>query len=463
MMKIERRKALKSIGTLSLGVAASSLAKGDVVAEPYEVSEKTIETDILVVGGGTAGVIAAIQAGRGGARTVLLESGSQLGGTTTTGGVRFPGIFHAWGEQIISGIGWELVMDAVRLNDGVLPNFSIIPDNKTISHWRHQVAVNGPLYAMLAEEKCIEAGVDIHYYETPTEMNFKNGMWTVKSVGKGVSNEIVCSQVIDCSGNAAAASIAGFTLLREEDTQPGSFIYRIGGYDFDSLDLSKIPKQYHGRLRQNMLINEDVKVDTSVNKFPPTVPYGYVYVPGADSSTAERHTKANIEGRASLLKLIRELRTFPGLEELKLVDAQPETAVRETYRIDGLYQITKEDYVSGKVFEDSLSYSFYPVDLHRDGKSIYQEFLKPGIVATIPLRALIPKNSQNFLVAGRCLSSDRLANSGLRVQASCMGMGQSAAAAAVLAWKNKTTPASVSIPDLKRMLAEHGAIIPKAT
>jgi hypothetical protein len=315
---------------------------------------------------------------------------------------------------------------------------------------------------MLAEEKCVEAGVDIHFYETPTEITFNKGKWNVKTVGKGIANEIICDQIIDCSGNAAAASIAGFPLMREADTQPGSFIFRIGGYDFDSLDLSKIPQEYHSRLRQNMLINEDVKVESSVNNFPPTVPYNYVYVHGADSSTAELHTKANIEGRAFLLDLIRKLRTFPGCEKLKLMSAQPETDVRVTFRIDGLYQVTHEDYVSGKVFEDSLSYSFYPIDLHRDGQSIYQEFLKEDIVATIPLRALIPKNSRNFLVAGRCLSSDRLANSALRVQASCMGMGQAAAAAAVLAIKYKVTPADVPIGELKRMLKEHGGIVPQS-
>lgn len=459
---MKRREMITSMGALTLGLTGASFASNDVYASPYSLKKKNIETDVLVVGGGTAGVVAAIQAGRAGVKTCLIESGSQLGGTTTTGGVSFPGIFHAWGKQIIGGIGWELVMEAVKLNDEILPNFSIIPNNTSIRHWRHQVTVNGALYAMLAEEKCMEAGVDIHYYETPTEITFNNGKWTVKTVGKGIINEISCNQIIDCSGNAAAASIAGFTLLREEDTQPGSFIFRIGGYDFDSLDLSKIPKEYHGRLQQNMLINEEVKVESSVNNFPPTPPYNYVYVHGADSSTAELHTKANIEGRASLLNLIRKLRTFPGCEKLKLMSAQPETAVRETYRIDGLYKVTHEDYVSGKVFEDSLSYSFYPIDLHRDGQSIYQEFLKQDIVATIPLRALIPKNSSNFLVAGRCLSSDRLSNSALRVQASCMGMGQAAAAAAVLAIKNKVTPADVPIDELKRLLKEHGGIVPQA-
>lgn len=458
---MKRREMIARMGVLSVGLTTPHLSKGDVLAKPYKTQNQKIETDILVVGGGTAGVVAAIQAGRAGAKTTLIESGSQLGGTTTTGGVSFPGIFHAWGKQIVGGIGWELVMDAVSLNDDILPNFSIVPDNKSVRHWRHQVTVNGSLYAMLAEEKCVEAGVDIHFYETPTEITFNKGKWNVNTVGKGVANEIVCDQIIDCSGNAAAASIAGFPLLREADTQPGSFIFRIGGYDFDSLDLSKIPQEYHSRLRQNMLVNEDVKVESSVNNFPATVPYNYVYVYGADSSTAELHTKANLEGRASLLNLIRKLRTFPGCEKLKLVSAQPETAVRETFRIDGLYKLTKDDYVTGRVFEDSLSYSFYPIDLHRDGQSIYQEFLKEDIVATIPLRALIPKNSRNFLVAGRCLSSDRLANSALRVQASCMGMGQAAAAAAVLAIKYKVTPADVPIDELKSMLKEYGGIVPQ--
>lgn len=449
------------MGALSVGIATPHLSKGDVQKDPHRVSNRKIETNVLVVGGGTAGVVAAIQAGRAGMKTTLIESGSQLGGTTTTGGVCFPGIFHAWGKQVIGGIGWELVLEAVQLNDDILPNFSIIPNNTTIRHWRHQVSVNGALYALLAEEKCLEAGVDIHYYETPTELELKNGKWNVKTIGKGVANEIVCDQVIDASGNAAVASIAGFTLLKEEDTQPGSFIFRISGYDFNSLDLSKIPREYHNMLRQNMLINEDVKVGSSINNFPPTVPYNYVYVHGADSSNAELHTKANLEGRSELLKLIRTLRTFPGCEKLKLVSAQPETAIRETYRIDGLYQITYEDYVNGRVFEDSLSYSFYPIDLHRNGQSIYQEFLKKDIVATIPLRALIPKNSENFLVAGRSLSSDRLANSALRVQASCMGMGQATAAAAVLAIQHRVTPADVPLNELKAMLKEYGAIVPE--
>ena len=451
MSKIKRRALLKSIGAFSIAAGLPGSAYAETLVKPYRVKESFSETDILVVGGGTAGTIAAIQAGRTGSHTTLIESGSQLGGSTTTGGVSFPGIFHAWGDQIIGGIGWELVLDAVELNGDQLPDFTKIPK----SHWKHQVAVNTALYVMLAEEKCLEAGVDIRYYETPTSVKFENGRWLVDSTGKGVKTIISAKQLIDCTGNALIASMAGYKVLREKETQPGSLVYSMGGYDFNQLDLSKIPKRYHRALHQNMLTSQIRK--TGENTF---VPYGYVYVYGADSTTSETHTMANQKGRQNLLQLIRELRELPGCENIRITSMKTETAVRETFRIDGLHKITKEDYVSGRLYEDALSYSFYPVDLHRDGKSIYQEFLKPNVVATIPMRALIPKNSENFLVAGRCLSSDRLANSALRVQASCMGMGQAAAVTASLSIEEGMTPAKIAPNMVKERLKEYGAIVP---
>jgi hypothetical protein len=138
---------------------------------------------------------------------------------------------------------------------------------------------------------------------------------------------------------------------------------------------------------------------------------------------------------------------------------QPETGIRETFRIDGEYQITHEDYISGKVYDDALAYSFYPIDVH-DKHGVEPKHLTEGTFPTVPLRALIPKNSENLLVAGRCVSSDRLANSALRVQASCMAMGQAAGATAALAVQQKTTPLDVSLKGIKETLVDNGAIVP---
>jgi len=133
------------------GMAVSSTSEVFAQSEEgAEQSDLTQEVDVLVVGGGTAGNVAAIQAGRAGAKTLIVERGAQLGGTTTTGGVAFPGLFDAWGKQIIAGIGWELVKECVELDGGKFPNFAKVPKR----HWQNQVFVNQFLYAILAEEKC---------------------------------------------------------------------------------------------------------------------------------------------------------------------------------------------------------------------------------------------------------------------------------------------------------------------
>ncbi|WP_257667801.1 FAD-dependent oxidoreductase [Parapedobacter tibetensis] len=453
MEKMKRRSAIATIGAVSLGLASPRLLKADVLQKPYAVKKEILKTDILVIGGGTAGVIAAIQAGRAGCSTILVENGSMLGGTTTTGGVSFPGIFFAWGKQIISGIGWELVQEAVTLNDDELPDFSR-PHGR--QHWHHQVRVNGPLYAILAEEKCIEAGVSLRFYETPVNITGNRNGWTVTTMGKGTQTEIQCNQLIDCTGNAYAASIAGLSVLREAETQPGTLMFEIGGYDYNRLDMDMVKSRFSEAVQRGELVKgEFYNVDALLRSGGDNVQH----VAGADSTTSETHTVANIAGRASLLRTVRFLRTLPGLEKLKILDMQNETAVRETYRIDGLYQVTQEDYVTGRVFDDAVSYSYYPIDLH-DEHGVIPKQLKEGMVATVPLRSLIPKNSRNFLVAGRCLSSDRLANSALRVQASCMGMGQAASAAAVLANQQGKSPHEISIAALHELLAAHGAVVP---
>jgi len=444
---------IATMGALSLGVATPALPNGEYFNKPYKVDKKSLETDILVVGGGTAGVIAAIQAGRAGRKVILVENGSQLGGVTTTGGVNFPGIFFAWGKQVIGGIGWELVRETVAFHGDPLPDFSV-PHGR--QHWRHQVRLSGPLYAVLAEEKCLQAGVQLRYYETPVSVSFKKNRWTVKTIGKGTETEIICNQLVDCTGNAFAAYLAGFDLLRESVIQPGTLQFEIGGYNFESLDLKMIEARYEEEVAKGKLVKKEFRniVGLLKNKGD-----NVQHIFNADSSTSERHTVANIDGRTSLLKMLRFLKTLPGLEGIRLVDMQTETAVRETYRIDGVYKITEVDYVTGKKFDDAVSYSYYPIDVH-DENGVVPDHLREGVVPMVPLRALIPKGSRNFIVAGRCVSSDRLANSALRVQASCMGMGQAAGAAAALANIQNKTPLELSITELRDMITAHGGIVP---
>jgi len=409
--------ALAASSNLALGSDSTSQPRSSVKTDGFVVTQ----TDVLVVGGGTAGTIAAIQAARAGAKTVIVERGTQLGGTTTTGGVSFPGLFDAWGKQIIAGIGWELVRQSVELDGGKLPDFSKVPPR----HWMNQVRVNQFLYVILAEEKCEQAGVRIAYYEFPQAVTKTAAGWQVDCVGFGTRRRVLCKQVIDCTGGAEVVGMLRLPRFRGEQTQPGSMLFK--------LDKANNPGRPNG---------------------PGSGLLDSLYIHGADSTSSRTVTAANLKGRRAVLERVRK-------EKKRLMHLQPEAGFRESYRIEGETVITLNDYTSGRVFDDAICYAFYPVDLHtRSG--VKPKPLAWGTVPTIPLTALVPKGSRNIIVAGRCVSSDRLANSGLRVQASCMAMGQAAGAVAALAVRESSTPLDVPLEDIREMLRRHGAIIPTA-
>lgn len=443
------------ISTLGATAAATTLPAANSASAAAPAAPRTLETDVLVIGGGTAGTIAALQAGRLGVRTVLVESGSQLGGTTTTGGVDFPGLFHAWGKQVIAGIGWELVKAAVDLGSAELPDFTK-PTGR--QHWRHQVRITGNLYAALAEEACVKAGVQLRYYESPSSVTATPTGWRVRLMGKGTIVEVVTKQLIDCTGNASVVGLAGIDRLREKTRQPGTLIYRLGGYDVATIDMDAMQAKLVAARKSGVLKPTDI--NGSMAGFLGKGGESGNHIPGADSSTSETHTATNILGREALLRVLRFLKKEPAFALMTIERLQPEAGIRETFRIIGETQITHEDYVSGRVFADAVAHSFYPIDLHFEG-GVTPKHLNEGIVPTIPLRALIPKASKNLLVAGRCLSSDQLANSALRVQASCMAMGQAAGVTAALAARTGVTPLRVPLADIRGELTKHGAIVPR--
>ena len=285
-----RREFLQKslLGTTVLGATFASTTEVMVAAEATEGEPSVVnEVDVLVVGGGTAGNIAAIQAGRAGAATLLVERGAQLGGTTTTGGVAYPGLFDAWGKQVIAGIGWELVKEAVELDGGSLPDFRKVPNR----HWQNQVQVNQFLYAILAEEKCEEAGVKIAFHEFPQSISKTAKGWQVDCVGFGTHRRVLCKQIIDCTGGAEVVGMLGFERMRDEETQPGSMLFQLGGN----------PEPGRKQLHQ-------------------------LYVHGADSSNSRTVTRANMTGRRAVLNKLRK-------EKKRLMHLQPETGFRESCRI----------------------------------------------------------------------------------------------------------------------------------
>lgn len=433
---------------VALAVAACS-------ARAAELPQVTC--DVLVVGGGSAGICAAVQSGRAGAKTVLVEAAHQVGGNTTTGGVNFPGLFHAWGRQVIAGVGWDLVTNTVGTAGGALPDFTQ-PTGK--AHWKHQVTVNIPLFVALAEEMLQRAGVTIQYHAAPMRVEKSAGGWRVVIAAAGDTRTILCKQIVDCTGNGAVAGLLGLERRREDERMPGSFAYTLRcNVDLKKLDAKDLQARFNEAVKAGVVRREDCR--WAVMHYLQEGGNVGNYVVGADSSDADARTDTNLRGRASMLRMYRWLRTVPGLEKVTIESMAPEVGIRETYRVPGEVLVTVDDYVAGRRWDDSVCYAFYPVDMHSQKSGVQPAHLKEGVVPTVPLRALIPKGSRDLLVAGRCLSSDRLANSGLRVQGACMATGQAAGAAAALAAKLGVTPGEVPMAELKALLAQSGAIVPE--
>jgi hypothetical protein len=302
--------------------------------------------------------------------------------------------------------------------------------------------------------------VSLRYYETPRTVQATATGWQVELVGKGIDQPVSCRQLVDCTGGADIVGMIGLPRLREKTTQPGTLMFRLEGYDANKLDAELIQKRYleamaDGRLQPGDYANAKGKFISFLRGGGSNAQH----LPDADSSTSVTKTQANVGGRKSLLRLLRFVRTLPGCEQARIAAMAPETGIRETYRIVGQTQITHADYTSGRRFDDAVCYSFYPIDLH-DENGVAPKPLESGVVPTVPLGALVPRGSRNLLAAGRSVSSDRLANSALRVQASCMAMGQAAGAAAALAARRNLSPHEVPLDDLRTLLRQHGAIVP---
>jgi hypothetical protein len=434
--------------------------------------------DVVVVGGGPAGVVAAIQAARAGARTALVEKNGILGGTTVTAAVDFPGLFHAWGRQIIAGIGWEIVEETVRRGGADLPDFSADPGR---SHWLHQIRVNRFVYASVLDDLCLAAGVHLRLHEMPAAVRplpaaaagseggggGEGGASRLALVmtGKSGLEVLLTGTVVDATGDADVAGMMGYARRKSDRLQPGTLIYALDGYDLDLVDVEALAEIHAAALAAGEILPTDHKAGR-----PPL--YRELrqgggscnHIVDIDGSTSPSRTAAEIKGRAAVGRVYRLLRRVPGCESLRVSFVASECGVRETWRIAGEREVTAASYTSGYVWPDAIGYSFYPIDIHQpDSIEIDIRPLARGVVATIPYGALVPAGSDHLLVAGRSIAGDQAANSAYRVQATCMATGQAAGAAAALAARDARSVRAIDPSALRATLAAHGAIIPETS
>lgn len=415
--------------------------------------------DVIVVGGGTAGVIAAIQAGRAGARTLLVEKNAMLGGTMTVGGVNAPAHFFAWGRQIIGGIGWELMRRTLEETGQPIPTADYTRNTNAPRHLKMDKAV----FAALCDEAVLDAGVELLFHTMPASAVFAESAWTVTLCTKTGLQTTRTTVLIDATGDANVVTIAGLEVVRPETVQPATLQMHCTGYDTQALDYPALKVAADEAIARGELYSTDFSWYGGVG------PEGYLHHHGGNAShtraphaeTSEGKTMAEIEARRAMLRLYRFFRRQPGLGGFRVEYLCAETGIRETVTIRGKTTMVIADYEAGRRYPDAMCNAFYWIDEHlHDGHGINHRALGDQIVPTIPRGAMLPAGSRFLIVAGRCVSSDRETNSAIRVECPCMAMGQAAGAMAALSAQTGRDPEELPLADIYALLHEHDAIVP---
>jgi len=444
------------------------------------------ETDVLVVGGGPAGLGAALGAAQAGARVVLAERYGFLGGNATAALVMPLMSFHTQrpefaranvtsllpsdhgpGHPVIAGVLQQLLERLVRAGGAIAPSIGtgfVVPFDPEV-------------FKLVALELLDAAGVHLLLHAFATEVLGAPEVEGVAFASKSGMIAVSARVVVDCTGDGDLAASAGapFELGREKDglCQPMTLMFRMVEFQ---------PAAFHAYAREHPddwrgvnglwrlvrqateageldLPREDILMFGTPHEHELSVNSTRVTrVLGCDVWDL---TFAEMESRRQLRQLAAFFRKYvPGFERAYVAQSGVQVGVRETRRIAGEYRLTADDLLSARKFDDVIARGTYPLDIHNpEGRGTTLVRIPSGESYDIPLRALIPQVAENLLVAGRCISGTHEASSSYRVMPIAMATGHAAGVCAALAAAARTTPRSVPARDVQAELTLQGALV----
>jgi hypothetical protein len=447
-----------------------------------------LRTEVLVVGAGGAGTVAALAAGRNGAKTLLVEYQGFVGGISST--LTWLGFHDQEYRFVVKGIPLEI---ARRLQaNGDAGDFALDPKCSSA------LSLDNHAFKCLAVEMLQEAGVDLmlhtHVVDTLREGDRIVGVVVEHKSGR---QHILADVVIDCSGDGDVAARGGVAWEKGRTgdglVQSPTLVFRLGGVDREALIRGCRNWEWAYRewfipfpeLRDKFLARLD-SVDTFIfGGFAPLVEQavknGELHTPqtriigvkthvpdqflavttrilGLDPTDTTSMTDAYVSTYKQIPEQVRMYRKYiPGFANASLLEIAPMLGVRESRRIMGDYVLSAEDMLAAHPFEDAVAMGGYHVDIHRPDGTWVDSTDVPAY--QIPFRSLVARDVDGLMMAGKCLSATHQAVASTRVIPICMAQGQAVGTAAALAVRRGVSVRDVPTQVLQDTLMEQGAEI----
>jgi hypothetical protein len=440
-----------------------------MIEEPARQIPLYGEYEVTVLGGGPAGIAAAVAAARAGKRTLLIERYGFLGGMGTAAGVtNFCGLHanvHGEMHRVVQGVATDLL---ARIDDLGGLNAPHLILGKIFAQ-----AYDTAAYKIAADDLLAAHKVDIlfHALGAGVVMQDDKRVSALMVETKAGRQAVRSGIFIDCSGDGDLAAWAGARF--EVGDNAGSMLYpsmmfRLNGIDPEKAGdawrtIPALMKQAeaagtHRFPRQGAIVRPQKSgIEWRVN-FTQLKRNDGNAINGLEPADL---TQGEIDGRRQAVEAFQFLRTVPGFEKSYIVDLPPQLGIRETRRVVGGYMLSGEDVLGCASFEDSIGVNGWPMESHVAGDVV---FTFPPIPQSrgfneMPYRMLTPEGLDNVLVAGRCASMTHEGQSAARVSGACFVMGEAAGTAAALALDGNAMPRDIAIEKLQRALKQQGAFI----
>jgi hypothetical protein len=425
------------------------------------------EHDVVVLGGGPAGIAAAAAAARAGASTLLVERYGFLGGMGTAAGVtNFCGLHanvHGEIRQVVHGVADDLLARMEALGGLNAPH--VIFGGKVAAQ-----AYDNAAFKIAADELVLGSGARILFHAVAAEVAMKSPsqvdalLLETKSGRRAVRARVF----IDCSGDADLAAHAGAPFEKSAQLLYPTAMFRVNNVDAARAGdaWTRIPQLMEEAARKGRKFPRKGPI-VRPQKNPSEWRVNVTQVANAqgeaaDGTDAEELSAAEIEGRRQIVDFFGFLRdAVPGFGNAYILEIAPQVGIRETRRVVGDYQLTEDDVLGCASFADTIGVNGWPVEAHVKGDVIFKFAGIPGSRGFnhLPYRMLVAQRIDNLLVAGRCASMTHMGQSAARVSGGCFVMGQAAGTAATLSLRAGVNPRDLDVPTLQRKLREDHAYL----